>query len=201
MFWDEWTKPVKLHGTARRNSCQIQHTSQLTMNSDDTTPPISRWDIAQRIVDVLALRPCTLDRVGRFQLGDVEFWSKFFSQFSHCYIIIIDSSSLKGGLENTRPDRLGRSCCFFFFLGAKSNLGNGGNLKSPDWSTMSSLRSSEAPMLIGHKERWRHNVSDFFVCGRLSFCPICPLRNAQGHIFARKKWCPTITSRHFKQKN
>ena len=81
-----------------------------------TRPPISRWDIAQRIVDVLALRPCTLDRVGRFQLGDVELWSKFFSQFSHCYIIIIDSSSLKGGLENTRPDRLGRSCCFFLFF-------------------------------------------------------------------------------------
>lgn len=122
MFWDEWTKPVKLHGTARTNSCQIQHKSQLTMNSDDTTPPISRWDIAQRIVDVLALRPCTLDRIGRFQLGDVEFWSKFFSQFSHCYII--DSSSLKGGLEDTRPDRPDwQKLLFFLFFGCKKQFG------------------------------------------------------------------------------
>lgn len=87
-------------------------------------PPISRWDIAQRIVDVLALRPCTLDRVGRFQLGDVEFWSKFFSQFSHCYIIIIDSSSLKGGLENTRPDRPDwQKLLFFLFFGCKKQFG------------------------------------------------------------------------------
>ena len=72
---DESTKPVKLHGTPRKthvksnihpNSAEIPSSPNNHHEWHDWhdwhDPTISRWDIAQRIVDVLALRPCTLDR-------------------------------------------------------------------------------------------------------------------------------------------
>ena len=128
--------------------------------------------------------------------------------------VFIVSNSLKGSLETTRatPTLLAEAVGFFFpFLlvkcqGRKCEI-------TKNWSTMSYetippwLALKLQPWPRGY--RWRiyfmfpiHLRKEELLFKRLGqICPICLCEMLKVTFFARKKSCPTITSRHFNQKN